>query len=235
MKIPSVCLLYISIGSATAQTLIPTSSSTQDSGTLTNETLGELPTSSLSSTPSITPSKSLSPSASPTTSDSPTLSFLPSSSFLPTAVPTTTPSQNPTQTCLDNWFDLMTIVEESEGNQKIVVCPNTILIPDDIEYDGTIYNDIFVYSPNLEIYCGEDGSFSNNCKFHGGKSHLYFHKDWNTTGSIISGFHFIGASDTSVALWSDHSDVETDSYVSSVTFRECRWSVSKPSHIFFPK
>lgn len=182
-----------------------------------------IPSTVPTTTPSTTPSTSVSPSSSPSTSQVPTVSFVPTLSLLPTAIPTSTPSQSPTIECYNDWFNLMTDVEDSNGSEKFIVCPNTVLYPQDIDFNGTIYNEIFFYGENIELYCGEDGNFSNNCKFYGGKSHMYFHKNWNVTGTIISGFHFIGATDTSVSIWSSASD---SGYVSSVIFRECRWSVS---------
>ena len=54
-----------------------------------------------------------------------------------------TVSQKQSDECYSEWYQLMTAIEDSDGNERIIVCPGSTLVPEDLLYDGEIYNDIF--------------------------------------------------------------------------------------------
>jgi len=79
--------------------------------------------------------------------------------------------------CYDNWFDLMTDVEDADADETFVVCPGTDLVPEDIMSGGEVFTDIWFYQSGIRLLCGENGQSRNLCKFKGGLSHLYVPDD----------------------------------------------------------
>lgn len=91
-------------------------------------------------------------------------------------------------------------------------------------YPSGDYHPLFLFAPNVNILCGEDGDFSNNCTFSGGFLHVSFFErplfvnySFNTTCENItmSGFRFTGASDGTI--------INMRSKKSSLTLRNCRF------------
>ena len=79
--------------------------------------------------------------------------------------------------CYDDWRTLADDVESSEEGGKFVVCPGTVLIPETVLSGGEYFTDIWFYESGIQLLCGEDGSYDNDCVFRGGRSHLYVPDD----------------------------------------------------------
>ena len=90
-----------------------------------------------------------------------------------------------TADCYDDWRQLGSAVENSNGGETFVVCPDTTLKPANIESGGIIFTDIWFFASDITLLCGENGKATNNCVFDGGETHLYI-PDQNVTGIYVS-------------------------------------------------
>lgn len=85
---------------------------------------------------------------------------------------------------------------------------------------------IILHRPNVNILCGFDGDYSNNCTFKGGFTQFVFnsrprhlHYDVNTTAEniTISGFRFTGAT--------EGCTICNRNQITSLTIKNCRFDV----------
>ena len=187
---------------------------------------------SMSTKPTESFSPTLSPSFHPSVvaSDEPTYSNAPSSSPRPTSRPTSLPSLSPTKSqspsvsfaptrryCNDGsegylyWLALLNDVQSSAGNEKFIICPQTVLKPEVIDYGNYNASDISIYASDIIIQCGESGLSENTCIFDGGLSHFFF--GGNANNVTILGITFRFATDSSILAFAKSS--------ASVTFDDC--------------
>lgn len=112
-------------------------------------------------------------------------------------------------------------------------CPNSLMSIFDFDlylynydYSSGYFHPMFFFRPNINILCGFDGDYDNNCTFQGGafqiilqETPLFVDYSLNTTTEniTISGFRFTGASGYNIA---------SRSHITSLTVKNCRFDVS---------
>lgn len=100
------------------------------------------------------------------------------------------------------------------------------------DYGSGNVNPLILFRPNVHIFCGEDGDYSNNCTFSSGFYHVSFQKgpmfvnyNINTTveNITIEGFRFTGATGGSNIVGFSHS--------TNITIKNCRFDVSLKNYM----
>ena len=155
-----------------------------------------------------------------------------------TFIPTLPPTNNLSGSCWSSNFtekvmDAEEIVVDTDQPRTYRMCNNTTIEISSYDYEEGKMNTLSIWNSNVNIVCGDDNNFHNNCTFKGGTIQIDIFErnpklNPTTVENVrIEGFTFTNASEANIKVYgSDVEETGRSPPGASLLVKDCRFTVS---------